>query len=177
MVWQYIYTERGMPPDPQKWKIIQNWPQPTSCGEVRSFLQTVQFNAKFLSGKGSDLSYPELTEPLRKLTRKNAKFYWGPNQSNAFQQLKNRLCSEDVLVPSDTKLPTRLYVDSSPVGTQATVAQGHTSLAGEILCCPVNHTSRSWTAAEKGYSQIKLESNGVLAGMLMNKMYTLGTMI
>ena len=53
-----------MSPDPEKCKIIQNWPQPTSCAEVKSFLQTVQFNAKFLSGKGTDLSYPKLTEPL-----------------------------------------------------------------------------------------------------------------
>ena len=74
-------------------------------------------------------------------SKKNAKFYWGPNQSNAFQQLKVRLCSEDVLVPYDTKLPTRLYADSSPVGTQATVAQGNTSLTGEIPWRPVNHTS------------------------------------
>ena len=135
------------------------------------------FNAKFLSEKGNDLSYQELTEPLRELTRKNANFYWGPNQSNAFHQLKNRLCCEDVLVPYDTKLPTGLYVDSSPVGTQAIVAQGHTSLTGEIPQCPVNHTSRSWTAAEAGYSQIEQESNGILTGMLMNKMYNLGTMI
>ena len=73
----------------------------------------------FLSGKGHELSYPELTKPLRELTRKNAKFHWGATESNAFHQLENRLCSEDVLVPYDTKLPTRLYVDSSPVGTQA----------------------------------------------------------
>ena len=73
-------------------------------------------------------------------------------------------------------MPTRLYVDSSPVGTQATVAQGHTSSTGEILWHPVHHTSRSWTAAEAGYSQIEGESNGTLTGMLMNKMYTLGTM-
>ena len=80
------------------------------------------------------------------------------------------------MIPYDTKLPTRLYVDSSPVGTQATVAQGHTSSTGEILWHPVHHTSRSWTAAEAGYSQIEGESNGTLTGMLMNKMYTLGTM-
>ena len=74
-------------------------------------------------------------------------------------------------------MPRRLYVDSSPVGTQVTVAQGQTSLTGEILCYPVNHTSRSWTTAEAGYSQIEQESNGILTVMLMNKMYTLGTMI
>ena len=42
---------------------------------------------------------------------------------------------------------------------------------------PINHTSRAWTPAEAGYSQIECESNGTLTGMHMNKMYTLGTQI
>ena len=39
----------------------------------------------------------------------------------------------------------------------------------------MNHTSRAWTTAEAGYGQIERESNGILTGMYMNKMYTLGT--
>ena len=40
---------------------------------------------------------------------------------------------------------------------------------------PVNHTSRSWTSTEAGYGHIERESNGILTGMYMNHMYTLGT--
>ena len=86
------------------------------------FLQTVQFNAKLLGGNVGQASYAEVTEPLRILTRKNTKFFWGPEQAWAFQELKDRLCSDDVMVPYGTTLDTRLHVDSSPVGTQATVA-------------------------------------------------------
>ena len=43
-----IYTEKGMSPDPKKCKIIKDWPQPTSCADVKSFLQTVQFNTVFI---------------------------------------------------------------------------------------------------------------------------------
>ena len=76
-----------MSPDPGKCKIIQNWPQPTSCAEVISFLQTVQFNAKFLSGKGIDLSYPKLTEPLRE--QKNMPNFIGdPTKVTLFNNLK-----------------------------------------------------------------------------------------
>ena len=80
------------------------------------------------------------------------------------------------MVPYDTKLPTRMYVDSSPIGTQATITQKHV-IDGEAHWRPVNHTSRSWTPAEAGYSQIERESNGILKGMYMNRMYTLGTFI
>ena len=79
-----------------------------------------------------------------------------------------------MIVPYDTQLPTRLYVDSSSVGTQATIAQKH-QINNEEHWRPVNYTSRPWTGDEAGYPQIEHESNGILIGMYMNRMYTLGT--
>ena len=76
----------------------------------------------------------------------------------------------------ETHRDTRLYVDSSPVGTQATLTQNY-ELEGEEVWRPVNHTSRAWTVAEAGYGQIERESNGVLTGMMMNKMYTMGAKV
>ena len=145
-----IYSGKGMSPDPEKCEIIKNWPEPKSCAEVKSFLQTVQFNAKFLHGKPGELSYPEITKPLREMTKKNARFVWGHQQKHAFSTLKERLCSNDVLVPYDTKLPTRLYVDSSPTGTHAMIAQNHGTME-EQTWRPVNHTSRCWTPTEAQY--------------------------
>ena len=171
-----IYSKDGMSPDPEKCKVIKDWPQPKSCSEVNSFLQTAQFNAKFLVGKHGEQSYPEVTEPLKILMKKNAKFAWGPSQADAFQVLKNRLCSDDVLVPYDTALETQLHVDASPIGTRATLVQKHITGEGTFWQ-PVNYTSRRWTPAEAGYSQIERESNRVLTGMYMNKMFTLRTFI
>jgi hypothetical protein len=171
-----IYSKEGMSPDPEKCSVIRNWPAPKSCSEVKSFLQTVQFNSKFLGGNPGEKSYPELTEPLRELTKKNAHFIWGHRQNEAFEEIQIRLCSNRVLAPFDTSRQTRMYVDSSPVGTQATIAQLH-KIYGENVWRPVNHTSRAWTTAEAGYSQIERESNGILTEMFMNKMYTLGTQV
>ena len=63
--------------------------------------------------------------------RKNTKFLWGPEQAWAFQELKDRLYNDDVMVPYDTKLDTRQYVDSSRVRTQATTPQKHI-INGEV---------------------------------------------
>ena len=82
-----------MSPDPEKCSVIKNWHAPKSSSEVKSFLQTVQFNSKLLGGKPGELSYPELTEPLRVLTRKNARFVWGTRESAVFEELKADLCS------------------------------------------------------------------------------------
>ena len=169
-----IYSKHRVSPDPEKCAVIRNWPPPKSNAEVKSFLQTVQFNSKFMGGGPGELSYPELTEPLRTLTKKNARFIWGEREMSAFKEIKLHLCSDRVLVPYDTRLNTRLYVDSSHIGTQATVAQCHI-INVEKFWRPVSHTSRAWTPAESGYGQIERESNGILTGMHMNKMYTLGT--
>ena len=169
-----IFSKDGMSPDPAKCTIIKQWPSPKSKDEVKSFLQTVQFNAKFMRGSNGSKSYPELTQPLRSLAKKNVRFSWGLEQEQSFKELKDRLCSDNVMAPYDTGKDTRLYVDSSPVGTQSTVAQKHI-VEGEEIWKPVNHTSRAWTPTEARYSQIERESNGILTGMHMNKMFTLGT--
>ena len=78
------------------------------------------------------------------------------------------------MVPFNTSLPTRLYVDSSYAGTQATGAQEHLT-DDNSFWRPVDHTSRPWTPAEARYSQMERESNGILTGMWMNRMYTMGT--
>ena len=40
----YIFSKDGMSPDPEKCSIIKDWPAPSNLKEVKSFLQTVQFN-------------------------------------------------------------------------------------------------------------------------------------
>ena len=45
-----IYSKLGVSPDPEKCSIIKKWPAPKNTSEVKSFLQTVQFNAKFMGG-------------------------------------------------------------------------------------------------------------------------------
>ena len=162
-----------MSPDPEKCKVIQEWKAPKSKAEVKSFLQTAQFNAKFLVGKPGELSYPDLTQPLRSLVKKNARFKWGIKEQHAFRELKSRLCDDSVVVPFDTSLDTRLYVDASPVGTQATVAQ-ILVVDGSEYWRLVNHTSRPWADHEARYSQTERESNAIVTGMNMNKMYTTG---
>ena len=85
----YIFSKKGMSPDPSKCEIIKSWPSLTSMKEVESFLQTVQFNSKFLGSiNGVGESYPELTAPLQKLTHKNANFVWGHREEVAFNKMQ-----------------------------------------------------------------------------------------
>ena len=90
-----------------------------------------------------------------------------------FKIIKDRLCSDRVLVPFDTRRQCRVYCDASPYGTQATVAQKYEE-GGEVRWRPVAHTARSWSEVEARYGQVERESNGVLHGITSNRMYLLG---
>jgi len=124
-----IYSKDGVSPDPSKCDAIKQWPAPKSNKEIKSFLQTVQFNAKFLGGETGEKSYPELT-------KKNAIFRWSNIEDAAFKLF--RLCSNRVLAPYETHRKTRLYVDSSFAGTQATVSQLHLINNKETSRLPCN---------------------------------------
>ena len=78
------------------------------------------------------------------------------------------------MVQFDTALSTRLYVNSSYAGTQATVAHEHI-VKEHSYWRPVEHTSSACAPAESRYSQMERESNGILTGVSTNRMYTLGT--
>ena len=76
-----IYSKEGMSPDSEKCAIIKNWPAPSSCKQVKSFLQTVQFNAKFLNAE-------KLVKKHILGLLKNARFIRGPINNLPFKKLK-----------------------------------------------------------------------------------------
>ncbi|PIK56413.1 hypothetical protein BSL78_06657 [Apostichopus japonicus] len=81
----HTLSKDGVSPSDDKIHAIKHASEPKTASEVRSFLGLVQFVARFIP----DLS--TVSEPLRKLTRKNEQFRWGPEQNKAFNTLKDSL--------------------------------------------------------------------------------------
>ena len=73
--------------------------------------------------KPGEMNYPELTAPLRALTRKKTRFSWSEMHQKHFELIKERMCSGRVMVPYDMKRETKLFADGGPEGAQATVIQ------------------------------------------------------
>ena len=143
--------------------------------DVKSLLQTLQYNAVYMAAEDGEKSYVELTAPLRSLTKRKVKFRWTDEMEENFREIKSRLCGDRVMVPYDPSRETRVYSDSGPEGTQATVAQLYQHPDKGKTWRPVHHTARAWTTVEKGYSQIEKESLGMYSGIVANRMYLLGT--
>ena len=112
----FVYSGEGMSPEAQKVAALVNMPDPKSSSEVRSLLGMVNYNSRFIQ------NYSTLTETLRKLTHKDARFEWTETQSNAVTKLKNILSKNPAILQNSSW--TRLQWDlaefsSSVIGTNS----------------------------------------------------------
>nr|GEY63253.1 retrotransposon protein, putative, Ty3-gypsy subclass [Tanacetum cinerariifolium] len=103
-------TSNGVHVDPAKVEAIRNWSAPTTPTEVRQFLGLACYYQRFIEG------FSLTAKPLSKLTQKNKKYEWGMEEEEAFQNLKQKLCSAPILaLPKGTKNFT-VYCDASLKG-------------------------------------------------------------
>ena len=85
----YRFGKGCLKPTPERVQAFQECTPPESKGKVRSFLGMTGYLSKFI------LRYSSLTKPLRELTHKEAKFRWGPEEANSFEELKASISSKD----------------------------------------------------------------------------------
>ena len=57
--------------------------------------------------------YASLTKSLRELTHKEAKFHWGREEDDAFEESKANISSKDTMAFFNPKLPIMVRVEAS----------------------------------------------------------------
>lgn len=137
----------GVKPKHDKVKAVKDFRAPASAEEVRSFLGLVNYVGKFVPNLAT------VTEPLRRLTKKEVRFEWGHEQQFAFDQLKQSLTSNLLLSYYNVKYRTQVIADASPVGLGAVLIQFQEEEARIIT-----YASRSLTAPELNYAQTEKEA-------------------
>ncbi|GKA06918.1 putative reverse transcriptase domain-containing protein [Tanacetum coccineum] len=96
---------------------IKNWVAPTMPTEVRQFLRLAGYYQRFIEG------FSLISKPLTKLTQKDKKYKWGKYEEEAFQKLKQKLCSASILaLPEGTEYFV-VYCDASLKGYGAMLMQ------------------------------------------------------
>ncbi|GKE91943.1 putative reverse transcriptase domain-containing protein, partial [Tanacetum coccineum] len=93
-----------------KIKAIKNWAAPTTPTEVRQFLRLAGYYRRFIEG------FSLISKPLTKLTQKDKKYEWGKEEEEAFQTLKQKLCSALVLTLPEGTNDFVVYCDASLKG-------------------------------------------------------------
>nr|GEW86489.1 putative reverse transcriptase domain-containing protein [Tanacetum cinerariifolium] len=110
----HVINSEGVHVDPAKIKAIKNWPALTSLTEVRQF---IGYYRRFIEG------FSLIANPLTKLTLKNKKFEWGVDEDEAFQKLKQDLCSALIRALPEGFDYFVVYCDTSLKGYGAVLMQ------------------------------------------------------
>lgn len=159
----HLLSSKGISPHSGKVEAVKDARQPESASEVRSFLGLVNFCARFIPNLAT------ISEPLRRLTKKDQEFVWGLEQDNAFKELKSKLTTAETLGYFDTKAKTCVITDASPVGLGAVLTQEQNGV-NRVIC----YASRSLTDVEKRYSQTEKEALGIVWACERFNMYLYG---
>ena len=104
----YIIDQHGVHVDPAKIQVIRDWPAPTTLTELRSFLGVANFYRRFVLG------FSHIAWALSQINRGGGKekFVWGRSQQQAFDDLKQCLCSALVLSLLDLQHPFEIETDA-----------------------------------------------------------------
>ena len=159
-----VFSGDGASADPEKVDAIRNAPHPKSADEISSLLGMAQYCSRFIPNLAT------ITEPLRVLTHKGAKFECGECQEKAFTLLKKSLSSNRVMAYFDPQRATEIWVDASPVGLGAILTQ--TDKYGNRR--NVRYVSRALQPQEQRYSQIEREALAIEWSVDRFRLYVLG---
>lgn len=147
-----VINKNGIKPDPKKVEAIKEMTAPANITELRSFLGTINFYCKFISG------IHKLRAPLDELLRKDVTWNWSNTHQRAFEQLKKSLSSEMILTHYNPRLDIIVSADASNKGLGACIQ--HRMSDNSIR--PIAYAARSLKDPEKKYSQIEKEALGII---------------
>ena len=102
----HIVSHEGVKVDPKQIKSIMEWLIPKTLKNIRGFLDLTGYYHKFAQ------NYGRITAPLTTVLKKDA-FYWTPEETQDFQQIKEEMCKVLVLVTPDFKKTFILEHDAS----------------------------------------------------------------
>lgn len=152
-------------PSEGKLKAVKNFPQPKNEKAVQSFLGLTGFFRKFID------KYSTIARPLTQLLRDEVKFKFGPNEVEAYEMLKNLLCSDAILRIYNPKAETELHTDASMWGYGGCLLQRQSD---DNLFHPIYYLSFKTTEAEQKLHSYELETLAVVKCVRRLRHYLLG---
>ena len=163
----HVVTPEGIKPNPDKIKVIRNWPLPKTEKDLRSFLGTLGYYRRFIKDLARIIK--PMTEQLRKKEEikskkqtqnstengkkdKNKLLTITPQFIEAFEKCKKLLTGSDILHYPDLTKEFILTTDASNFALGAVLSQGP---IGKDK--PIAFASRTLTNTEQNYSTIEKE--------------------
>jgi hypothetical protein len=163
----HIVSDTGIKPDPDKIKLVTDWPVPKTVRDVRSFLGLANYFRRFVP------KFAEISDPIVNLTKvvcsrrksDTTNVVWTPQCETAFAALKQALTSAPVLRVPDLNKPFQLITDASDYALGAILVQ-----EGQ----PVAYESRKLAKAERNYHTTDKELLAVVHALKLWRCYLEG---
>ncbi|GJT85815.1 putative reverse transcriptase domain-containing protein [Tanacetum coccineum] len=150
----------GIHVDPAKIESIKDWASPKTPTEIRQFLGLAGYYRRFIEG------FSKIAKSMTKLTQKVIKFDWGEKEENAFQLIKQKLCSMPILALLEGSEDFVVYYDASHKGLGVVLMQREKVIA---------YASRQLKVHEKNYTTNDLELGSVIFALKIWRTYLYGT--
>jgi hypothetical protein len=161
----YTVSDKGLEPDPEKVRSIEEWPEPTNVKEVQALLGILNYYRKFIEG------FSRIAAPLTHLTKKDVPFSFGPDCKKAFKALRERLVAAPILAIFDPEREAVLETDASDYAIGACLTQKGDD--GRIR--PIAYYSRKMTGPELNYDIHDKELLAVVEAFKEWRVYLEGT--
>jgi hypothetical protein len=170
----YQVTPNGVTIDPERTQTIQEWPEPRTVAEVRSFIGFINFYRRFIP------NFSGLAAPLHELTRK------GPHQAKkghalrreekqrislpkeakeAFQALRDAFTGTPIVAHFDPARPIRLETDASASAICGILSQSVPTGDKTAEWRPVAFFSRKTSSAEYNYETHDIELLAIIESL------------
>ena len=136
-------------PDPEKCKVVLEYPMPKTKKQSRSFLGLANFYRKYIE------AFADISKALTDLTKKALpdRIKWSLNADIAFNTLKRKLSKEPVLMAPNFHKSFVLQTDASLYGISGILCQEDDTKQLH----PISYASRILSQAETRYSIIERE--------------------
>ena len=113
----HVVSGDGIATDPEKARLVSEWPVPTTLKQLRGFLGLSSYYRKFIRG------YAHIAGPLTNLLKKNQRFVWTEDCQEAFEALKTALTSDPVLALPNERDMFVLDTDAADSSIGAVLSQ------------------------------------------------------
>nr|GEW68205.1 putative reverse transcriptase domain-containing protein [Tanacetum cinerariifolium] len=123
----HVIDSIGIHVDPAKIESIKDWASPKMPMEIRQFLGLTGYYRRFIEG------FSKISKLITKLTQKGIKFDWGEKEENAFQLIKQKLCSAPLLALPEGSKDFVVYCDASHKGLGAVLMQREKETTKKII--------------------------------------------
>ncbi|EGZ21589.1 hypothetical protein PHYSODRAFT_262200, partial [Phytophthora sojae] len=160
-----LVGKNGVRPDPEKVRVINEWPTPSNVKELRQFLGMVTYLCKYVK------DYAGMIRPLSQLLKKDAEWVWTAECQQAFDAVKRGLTEAPILAVADQDRPFHVVCDASDFAIGCALMQHDHEGRDRV----VYYQSRQLKPAERNYPVHAKELLAMKYALAKFRVYLLGS--